>query len=269
MTHFHPVHRLLLAVWCVILPGYATAHEFWIAPEPYMVQSGDNLVARLINGEDFAGVGLSYIERRIARFEVIHNGTAQKVTARMGDNPALDIDAPGDGLVVVVHETTPSIITYKTWEKFQKFADHKDFSDWRARHNALGFPEPPFKERYTRHAKALMAVGNGAGSDAATGMKTEFVALTNPYAPGFDGQMRVRVLLDGAPRADVQVEVFDRAAPDDVTITLHRTDTNGVATIPVTRGHDYLFDAVTLAPISDSDRASWDTYWAALTFTVP
>ncbi|MEM6758730.1 MAG: DUF4198 domain-containing protein [Pseudomonadota bacterium] len=269
MKRSHTVGDILFVIWCAILPGFATAHEFWIAPEPHLVQPGDKLVARLINGEDFAGVGLSYIERRIARFEVIHNGAATSVTARMGDNPALSMDAPSDGLMVVVHETTPSIISYRTWEKFQKFADHKDFGDWRARHNALGFPEPPFKERYTRHAKALMAVGRGTGADAPTGMKTEFVALTNPYAPGFDGQMQVQVLLDDAPRANAQVEVFERDPAGTVTITLHRTDAVGRATVPVRSGHDYLFDAVTLAPSADSDSASWDTYWAALTFTVP
>ena len=39
--------------------------------------------------------------------------------------------------------------------------------------------------------------------------------------------------------------------------------------MPVTQGHSYLFDAVVLAPIRDSEEAVWDTFWAALTFAVP
>ncbi|MEO0378795.1 MAG: DUF4198 domain-containing protein, partial [Pseudomonadota bacterium] len=152
---------------------------------------------------------------------------------------------------------------------FQKFADHKNFPDMAARHSANGFPPPPFKERYTRHAKVLIGVGSGLGADRALGLKTEFVALTNPYDPGFDGLMQVRVLYLGAPRPDAQVEVFDRAPTGEVTVTLHRTNPDGIATIPVTPAHDYLFDAVVIEPIVNEDAAVWDTFWAALTFGVP
>lgn len=261
--------RLIPALWCVIFAASATAHEFWIEPEAYQVPATGKIVARLKNGEAFEGVSLGYFDRRITRFDVVVGDDITPVESRLGDNPALDIAAPDEGLVVVVHETTPSLLTYKDWAKFQKFADHKAFDDMAARHAANGFPEPPFKERYTRHAKSLIAVGDGAGADRALGLKTEFVALTNPYASGFDGTMQVQVTLDAKARAKAQVEVFDRAPDDSVTVTLHRTDADGIAAIPVTPGHEYLFDAVSIVPITDSDEAVWDTYWAALTFAVP
>ena len=86
--------------------------------------------------------------------------------------------------------------------------------------------------------------------------------------------MQVRLLLDGTPRPAAQVEVFDRAPDDSVAITLHRTDSSGVARIPVMPGHDYLFDAVVLHTSADpGDKPErpilWETYWAALTFSVP
>ncbi|WP_299198771.1 DUF4198 domain-containing protein [uncultured Tateyamaria sp.] len=261
--------RLLFALWCAILTTSATAHEFWIEPETYQVEPSGKIVARLKNGENFEGVNLAYFDRRIERFDVVVGDTIHPVEARMGDNPALDVPAPVDGLVVVVHETTSSLLTYKDWAKFQKFADHKDFANIEARHASNGFPEPPFKERYTRHAKSLIAVGDGQGADRALGLKTEFIALTNPYAPAFDGTMRVQVNLDGAVRPDVQVEVFDRAPDGNVAVTLHRTDDAGIASVPVEPGHAYLFDAVSIAPITDGGDAVWDTFWAALTFAVP
>ncbi|KIC48730.1 DUF4198 domain-containing protein [Tateyamaria sp. ANG-S1] len=262
--------RLIVPLWCAICATSATAHEFWIEPERYQVPPSAQIVARLKNGEEFEGVNLSYFERRIARFDVVVGDTIRPVEARMGDNPALDVPGPVEGLVIVVHETTPSLLTYREWAKFQKFADHKDFPNIAARHADNRFPEPPFKERYTRHAKSLIAVGDAIGTDRALGLKTEFIALTNPYAPDFDGIMQVQVTLDGEVRADAQVEVFDRAPDNSVTITLHRTDESGIAAIPVTPGHDYLFDAVAIAPTPDADTdAVWDTYWAALTFAVP
>ena len=261
--------RLFLLLWCAIFASSATAHEFWIEAPQFQVPSNGQIVGELKNGQEFVGISLAYFDGRITRFDIAQGDRIAPVDGRLGDNPALDVAAPDQGLVVVLHETTPSYVTYKEWEKFQKFADHKDFGDWRARHADLGFSDPPFKERYTRHAKALFGVGDGAGADQAYGLKTEFVARTNPYAADFDGMMTVQVLFDGAPRPDVQVEVFDRSAARDVTITLHRTDADGVATIPVTPGHTYLFDAVVLRPITDTDEAVWDTHWAALTFAVP
>ena len=262
--------RLFCALWCAILATSATAHEFWIEPDAYQVPASGQIVARLKNGEAFEGVNLAYFERRIERFDVVVGDTITPVEARMGDYPALDVPAPVGGLVMVVHETTPSTLTYKEWAKFQKFADHKGFADIAARHQANGFPDVPFKERYTRHAKALIAGGDGAGQDRALGLKTEFVALTNPYAPDFDDVMRVQVTLDGGVRPDAQVEVFDKAPDGTVSITLHLTDAAGIADVPVAPGHAYLFDAVAIAPtVAEDTDAVWDTYWAALTFAVP
>ncbi|WP_147105462.1 DUF4198 domain-containing protein [Tateyamaria sp. syn59] len=262
--------RLVVVLWCAICATIATAHEFWIEPERFQVPPSAQVVAHLKNGEEFEGVNLAYFEKRIARFDVVIGDTVRPVQARMGDSPALDVPGPVGGLVIVVHETEPSLLTYRDWAKFQKFADHKDFPDISDHHAANGFPDPPFKERYTRHAKALVAVGEGVGLDRALGLKTEFIALTNPYEPSFDGTMRVQLTLDGEARTDAQVEVFDRAPDDSVTVTLHRTDDAGIAAIPVTSGHDYLFDAVALARTADGTTdAVWDTYWAALTFGVP
>lgn len=229
------------------------------------------IVADLKNGQNFEGTSLAFFPKNFTRFDVIQGDTLRPVEGRLGDRPALAVPAPVGGLVGIVHETTPSFVTYSEWEKFVAFAEHKDFPDIKARHEANGFPPAPFKERYTRHAKALVAVGDGLGADRAVGMRTEFVALTNPYDPAFDGMMRVQVLLDGAPRADAQVEVFEEAREGEVDVTLHRTDADGIAEIPVKDGHHYLFDAVTLQPIAegDSDTAVWDTFWAALTFAVP
>ncbi|WP_299280702.1 DUF4198 domain-containing protein [uncultured Tateyamaria sp.] len=261
--------RFILALWCAICASVATAHEFWIEPQAYQVSSAGKIVADLKNGQEFVGTSLSYFPRNFTRFDVVVGDTVRPVEGRMGDRPALDVPAPLDGLAVVVHETTPSFVTYKEWAKFQKFADHKDFANIKARHAENGFPEPPFKERYTRHAKALVGVGEALGMDRALGLKTEFVAITNPYADDFDGAMQVQVLYQGDPRADAQVEVFARAPDETVAITLHRTDEAGIARIPVSPGYDYLFDAVVIAPISDSEEAVWDTFWAALTFGVP
>lgn len=258
---------MTLALMLTGLPGLA--HEFWIEPEEYQVESGAPLVAHLRNGQKFNGSSIAYFERRTARFELIGAGSTTTLGPRMGDIPALDMAAPGPGLLVILHETTASTLKYTEWEKFQAFADHKDFPDIRARHLARGLPETGFTESYRRFAKALVAIGTGDGADAPTGMETEFVALANPYRDPLAQGMPVQLLYKGAPRADAQVEVFEKAPDGAVVITLMRSDADGRALIPVKPGHSYLIDAVVLREMENDPVSVWETLWAALTFAVP
>jgi len=270
--------RLSFVLFCALPLGPVLGHEYWLSPQNYQVEKGENIKADFRNGEDFVGSVYSYLPKRVSRFEVIVDGEAKPVEARAGDTPALNIAPPvEDALLVAIMEAAPLSVTYEEWEKFLSFADHKDFPQAEADHIANGWPQDRFKESYTRHAKTLIALGNGQGQDESTGMATEFVALTNPYNEGFDGQMKVALLYQDTPRVDAQIEVFERAPDDSVTISTLRTDAAGEAVIPVTAGHEYLFDAVVLRPVKgvgtgdavDADEPVWETLWAALTFRVP
>ncbi len=262
----------LFALVLAAQPGFG--HEFWIDPDSYFTEPGAPVTAHLRNGENFEGIALAWFENRFTRFEVAVGDAVTPVTGRTGDTPALATTAPAaDGLMIVLHETAPSRLTYTSWDKFLTFAAHKDFPDAAADHAAAGWPKEGFRESYTRHAKSLIAIGSGQGADRAFGLATEFIALSNPYESGFDGEMRVRLFYGGRPRADAQVEVFARAPDGAVTVRLFRTDETGQASVPVLPGHSYLFDAVVLRPSAEAGTAErapvWETLWAALTFSVP
>ena len=49
----------------------ASAHEFWISPEAYMIQPGDQLVANLRVGENFKGGASPFLPSRFARFDLV------------------------------------------------------------------------------------------------------------------------------------------------------------------------------------------------------
>ena len=247
------------------------AHEFWIDPVDFTVASGDRVEANIRVGEEFRGNPLSFLPRNFLRFETIQNGGVRPVEGRLGDIPAMAVDSADDGLLIVVHETTENRLTYREWERFLRFASHKDFADIEARHDARGLPREEFVESYARYAKSLIAVGDGEGSDREIGLRTEIVALANPYTDDLSGGLPVLVLLDGEPRIDAQVELFDRDPTGEVVVTLHRTDEEGVALLPVEAGHAYLADAVVLEPVEPAGPRDpvWRSLWASLTFAVP
>ncbi|MGR3500796.1 DUF4198 domain-containing protein [Pseudaestuariivita sp.] len=260
-----------IAVWMAMAAGSAAAHELWISPVQYRVPAGAEVVADIRVGEDLDGPAYSYLPRDFVRFDLVQGDTSRPVAGRMGDRPALQDTADAEGLVTVVYVSKNLSLTYTKFEKFEKFARHKDFAWVLDAHLERGLSTDRFKERYVRHAKSLIAVGDGAGSDQEVGLKTEIVALANPYTDDLSDGLPVKVLLDGAPRANAQVELFaSDGGADEVTVTLHTTDADGVALLPVEPGTEYLADAVVIEPVEpEDDGPVWVTHWASLTFGVP
>jgi uncharacterized GH25 family protein len=263
----------ILALILSLLSAPALAHEFWIEPLAYQVSADVKLEANIVNGQEFAGTKLAYLPQRFANFIVFAGQETVRVGGRAGDMPALNQDAVTEGLNVAAYQANNATVDYATWDKFQKFVDHKNFGDVLSRHTARGLPEDDFLEVYSRYSKTLIGVGHGEGSDRRIGLETEIVALTNPYTDDLSGGFQVQVYYRDDLRADTQVEVFKKASDGTVTIDLYRTDDQGIATFPVAPGHAYMVDAVVLlepsAALMETTGAVWQTLWANLTFAVP
>ena len=193
----------LLAFTLSFLAAPLSAHEFWLEPHAYQIPANGNLIADLVNGEEFSGGKQAFLPQRFAHFVSIYNGNVAPVIGRVGDVPALSMPAIGDGLHVIAYQARPLTVGYDSWDKFQKFVDHKDFGDVRSLHDARGLPEADFEEVYARFSKSLMAAGSGVGRDIRTGLETEFVALTNPYTDDLSAGMQLQLFYGQDVRADV------------------------------------------------------------------
>ncbi|HHC29621.1 MAG TPA: DUF4198 domain-containing protein, partial [Rhodobacterales bacterium] len=233
----------LLAI-LISLTSPARAHEFWIAPKAYQIEPGAAMVADLLVGSDFKGSRQSYFPKRFAQFEVRLGEVQLPVEGRLGDMPAMNKVLPEAGLWVIVHETRGDSLQYRERSLFEDFVAHKDLGDVLERHAARGLPGLAFREAYTLYAKALVGVGDAHGADQTVGLHTEIVALANPYTDDLGDGLPVRLLYEGKPRIDAQVELFGRAPDGEVSKALYRTDANGEATLPVEPGHEYMVNAV-------------------------
>ncbi len=262
--------RLLLFIaLCLPLPRLALGHEFWIEPKKYQVETGELVVANLLIGQGFEGSPQMYFDTRIEQFELRQNSQVEQYTGRMGDIPALETTVQEPGLLTIVHQTQASTLKYHEWAKFQAFVEEKSLGDVLSQHRARGLPEDGFYERYTRCAKALIAVGVGQGSDQITGMEIEFIAGANPYTDDLSDGFLVQLLHQDQPLARTQVTIFERAPTGTVNMQILQTDGRGEVLIQTQPSRTYLLDSVVLRPLENGGEAVWDTYWASLTFFVP
>lgn len=266
------IHLGLIVCLTMCSASLAKAHEFWISPDHFRISPQERIEARLRVGQKMQGAALAYLPKDVARFEVIQGDVTRPVTGRMGDDPALAMEAQGEGLAIVVHETQDARLTYKELKLFASFVTHKDAAWALEAHEARGLPQSGFAETYRRHAKSLIAVGDGAGADRVVGLKIELVAEANPYTDDLSLGLPLRLLLDGAPRSDAQVELFARHPDGTVSVSLHRTDAKGRVLVPVEPGWTYLADSVALSALDNDDATLgpvWHSDWASLTFEVP
>ena len=256
-----------------IAAGASSAHEFWIEPEAYMLRLGDPLNAKIVVGTEFEGSSYAFIPSNFRQFDVVTADGLSPVEGRIGDRPAAQITADTPGLTTLIHVTRDYELTWETWKQFEDFVDHKDGKGVLDDHRAQYEEADGVREVYSRYGKSLIAVGDGAGEDRAYGLLTEIVALENPYTDTLSDGMDIRVLYDGQPRADEQVEIFARDADGAVSITTARTNAEGVATISVEPDTEYLLDSVVFRDPADDLNPDfdpqWETLWASLTFHTP
>ena len=252
-----------------LLTAPLAAHEFWLEPNAYRVAPGTPLEARAINGENFFGIEYSYSERSYARSGIIAGDTQVPITGKSGQKPAIAQAPAAEGLNILYHASPINTLTYANFTKFENFLKGKRLDGGIAEHKRLDLPEEGIKEVYFRYVKALVAVGNGAGSDRAVGMPYEWIALTNPYTDS--GPMRFRLVLNGqSAREGIPAYVFHKRGTEVETTKLV-TGKGGVVSVPRAPG-DYLLNAVHLTrpntKIEEATKAHWVTLWAALTYQI-
>lgn len=258
---------IFLAAALAALP--ARAHEFWIEPVSYRVAPGETIEAQTFNGEDFAGIEYGYSKAGYQQSGILAEAEARPILGENGDKPAIRTLPAGDGLNVLFHASAVSTLTYPTLTKFESFLKGKRLGRALEQHKARSLPEEDIREAYFRFVKALVAVGDGAGSDRLIGMPYELVALDNPYTDG--GDVRFRVYLNKQPVADgVPVFVFHKTGETVEKIKL-TTDAAGDVTVPRMPG-EFMVNAVHITEPSEklaqSTRADWVTLWAALTYEI-
>ena len=263
--------RILMLFVC-LMASSARAHELWIEPEEFQPQALANIVSHVVNGEDFEGTQLIHLPHNSKRFVIISANQTVDVDSRIGDRPVINQAAPGSGLNIIVYETKPATISYETFQKFEKFAMNHGVSDIREQHLAIGLPADKFKEVYTRYSKALVSVGEARGGDRRTGLEAELVAMENAYLRDGSGDLPVRLFYGDGPLAGAQIELYAKSSSGKVTATIHQTNAEGIAMLPIMRGNIYMANAVIFRQPHERHRntdAVWETLWANLTFAVP
>lgn len=263
------LHRLLILS---LMASPVVAHEFWLEPLDFQIDSEAPIQANIKIGQYFKGSIYSYIPDRFERFELVANGTATPVQSRLGDRPAINQTLSTDGLVIAAYESTYDYLTYDDSETFRNFLQLDGLTWVAARHRERNLPPDGFTEAYRRFAKAYVGVDGSQGQDQPMGYPLEWMLLDNPYRLTAGRPLTAQLLWQGKPMANTLARVFVRQ-DGDVEEWRLTTSEVGQVTLPYRKDADYLVSSVHMIEATEATNprkeAVWESLWASAVFHRP
>lgn len=265
------MRSILVFITSVVVSQYGLAHEYWLQPENFQLQTEDSIRADIRVGQHFKGDTYAYLPTEIEAAQIHLGNTSKPIKGRFGDIPAISQLPLGDGLNIVTVASMPFQLTYSSAGKFRDFLKYDGIEWVQQEHEKRGLPESGFIEAYRRHAKTLVKVGNGEGSDRRTGLEFEWVMLTNPYTNNTD-TMTAQLWWRDKVFANATFRVFTLKG-GKVSENVYVTDAKGIASFPRRANTIYMINAVhMILPANElvvKMKAVWESRWASVTFAIP
>ena len=128
----------------------------------------------------------------------------------------------------------------------------------------------PSHERYSKHVKTLMQVGElrTREFDTVLGYPAELVPLENPYDVKSRGSLRVRALVDGATVANQLIVAGGRTVTGArLPVQNVRSDADGIARVRIAGPGYWYVKFIHMVPVT-GDSVNYESKWATLTFQV-
>jgi hypothetical protein len=262
-----------LVVIALLLLGAATldAHDLFLRLERYFVPPESNVRVYVLNGT-FSKSENAITRDRLRSLDLVTpaGATALDTSAWVatGDTTVLTLRTGEAGTYLVGASLRPRELRLEAKEFNDYLATDgvPDVLDARRRSGEL---DRPARERYHKHVKAVLQVGNrrSAGYDRALGYPAELIPLDNPYALGRGTSLRVRALVEGRPVANQYVIAGGRTTNGSrIAQRGVRTDADGVARITLRSPGVWYVKFIHMAPAAGDTTVDYESKWATLTF---
>ena len=251
----------------------ASAHDMFVKPDRFFVAENSETIIRVLNGT-FSKSENSIARSRILDLSVIGpNGRFRMDTSAWsaaGDTSTFRFRSGAAGTYVLGFSTRPNIIAMSA-DTFHMYLNEDGIPDELAARRRDGTANRPAKERYSKHVKAFVQVGETRSAAYATelGYPAELIPVSNPYSLKVGDALRVRTLVDGRPTANQYVQYGGRT-PSGGRIEQRnaRSGSDGVVRIPVTARGTWYVKFINMRRLAGDTAATHESKWATMTFQV-
>ena len=276
-----------LAVLTVVIVTAARAHTMFLKLDSFFLEPNSTAKVALING-DFDLSENAIARDRMLDVSVVGPGGVVHPPASAWrdsavfhwspdsvDTAMLTFETGGAGTYLIGVSTAARVITLSA-EDFNEYLVHDGITDLIDERARAGRTNDEATERYSKHVKALVQVGDARSGQWAheLGYPVEFMPLSNPYELSRGDELQVRFLRAGQPVANqlVYANYEDHhghdAAGEHVESVTTRTNADGVATIPLRGTGRWYVRTIHMVETTSEADVDYESNWATLTFQV-
>jgi len=255
---------------------YAGAHEMFLKPVRFDPAPGSTAVIALFNGT------IDKSENPITRdrMKAVSVMTGGKVAApdpgQWRDDAVtsyLDLTVGAPGTYVVGVSTAPKIIQLSA-DNFEEYLRHDGIEDTLKARQAEKVERTPVRERYSKHVKTILQVGETQTDDYARplGFPAEILLARNPAAVKVGEVLEFQALIKGQPMAGQLVyasyEGFHGEVPGGGAgrAVRLRTDAAGKASFKVSQAGRWYVTLINMQKATGD--ATYESNWSTVTFQI-
>jgi uncharacterized GH25 family protein len=257
----------------VAISSLALAHDMFLKPAQFFLAEHSALDLALLNGT-FSKSENSIERKRLLDISVLGPAGRFRVDTSQwmatGDTSFLRVKTGAAGTWVLGVSTKPNIIAL-TADEFNTYLKDDGIPDVLAARRSSGELGKDARERYHKHVKAMVQVGESRSEHFATalGYPAEILPVSNPYALKPGGTLRFKTLVDGKPAANQYVLYGGRTASGGRIEMRHvRSGADGSAEIRVAVAGTWYIKFINMTKLSGDSEADYESKWATLTFAV-
>jgi len=268
---------LLLGLLVCSRASFIEAHDFWLQPSEYWINSDtlDSMTLQVGHGPFRQRSPIP--ARRITRFQAISpSGVALDLhqRLRLGEE-AMDGDfrLTEQGTYVLVLQTDDGAQTHLPAIRFNDYLKVEGLTPALEQRGRLHRMDADGSERYSRCAKSIVQVGPpGAGLleqvSKPLGLPLEIVPEANPYGAKHSAALPVRVLYAGHALAGALVKLTN-LANDASPFEVRLTDRDGRASFTMPNAGAWLLNVIWTKPLPRSEETDFETVFSSLSFGFP
>jgi len=259
-----PAMKTIICALVLTVLGAANlaAHYTYIVPHQFRVVSGETVVVGFHSGDGFPDS--TAVLRRL-REPAIHTSKGRLAIDGLkedGKRLAATFKVADAGHLIVTAVNAAAVEEMKP-ASFEEYLLEEGLGHVVAARKERGEAEKPGKERYTMYAKTILLSGApGDGYKTAVGLPLEIVPEKDPYRLQPGEALPIRVLLRGAPAANLEIRATSLAAKP---VLVGKTDAQGRITVPVSKGQ-WRLHTIHMERVSGD--VDWESLWTTLTFEV-
>ncbi len=255
-----------------LLLGSATlifAHDLFLKPESFFLPPQSDARIAVLNGS-FMASEASVAPDRLRDLSLVgpagRQPLAHEAWKPQGDSTWLTVRTGGAGTYLIGASLFPRELTLPAAE-FNAYLKEDGIPDVLEARTRAGELNKPARERYQKHVKTLLQVGD-VRSDAyasVLGYPAELVPLSNPYTTRVGAAIRFRCLVEGKPAVNQLVGAGGELGGKPIAERTARSDSAGEVRFTFETAGKWYVKFIHMEPVSQ-DSVDYESKWATLTF---